>query len=203
MSNSINFSLKKSYFIVWMNNYFFLDSTTIFLNSIIFSHVIFIFSTTFLPSNSNKLIYFIKTFMSLFISGYFREINTICRKEWDFHLGSYRWSIIPWTCPSTRSSSSKQCFTSLYSFSPLHYFVKQWSVTYFSAWNLSRSIQHVFCVCRIRVPYPFQWGAPTFDASEAFAMMMASFVALVEVISFFRTFLSIFNLELEFFLFIN
>lgn len=35
--------------------------------------------------------------------------------------------------------------------------------------------------CRIRVPYPFQWGAPTFDAGEAFAMMAASFVALVEV----------------------
>ncbi|GJN22240.1 hypothetical protein PR202_gb09791 [Eleusine coracana subsp. coracana] len=32
----------------------------------------------------------------------------------------------------------------------------------------------------IRVPYPFQWGAPTFDAGEAFAMMAASFVALVE-----------------------
>jgi hypothetical protein len=31
------------------------------------------------------------------------------------------------------------------------------------------------------VPYPFQWGAPTFDAGEAFAMMAASFVALVEV----------------------
>lgn len=35
--------------------------------------------------------------------------------------------------------------------------------------------------CRIRVPYPFQWGAPTFDAGEAFAMMMTSFIALVEV----------------------
>lgn len=35
--------------------------------------------------------------------------------------------------------------------------------------------------CRIRVPYPFQWGAPTFDAGEAFAMMLTSFVALVEV----------------------
>lgn len=35
--------------------------------------------------------------------------------------------------------------------------------------------------CRIRVPFPFQWGAPTFDAGESFAMMMASFVALVEV----------------------
>ncbi|KAL6549378.1 Nucleobase-ascorbate transporter 6 [Orobanche minor] len=32
----------------------------------------------------------------------------------------------------------------------------------------------------IRVPYPFQWGAPSFDAGEAFAMMTAAFVALVE-----------------------
>ncbi|URE35467.1 Permease family [Musa troglodytarum] len=32
----------------------------------------------------------------------------------------------------------------------------------------------------IRVPYPFQWGAPTFDAGEAFAMLAASFVSLVE-----------------------
>ncbi|XP_078443385.1 nucleobase-ascorbate transporter 6-like [Wolffia australiana] len=32
----------------------------------------------------------------------------------------------------------------------------------------------------IDVPYPFQWGAPTFNAGEAFAMMAASFVALVE-----------------------
>lgn len=32
----------------------------------------------------------------------------------------------------------------------------------------------------IRVPYPFQWGAPMFNAGESFAMMMASFVALVE-----------------------
>lgn len=35
--------------------------------------------------------------------------------------------------------------------------------------------------CRISVPYPFQWGAPTFDAGESFAMMVAAFVALVEV----------------------
>ncbi|KAK1393014.1 hypothetical protein POM88_012070 [Heracleum sosnowskyi] len=35
--------------------------------------------------------------------------------------------------------------------------------------------------CRIRVPYPFQWGAPTFDAGEAFAMMAASLVALIEL----------------------
>ncbi|KAL5974317.1 Nucleobase-ascorbate transporter 6 [Asimina triloba] len=32
----------------------------------------------------------------------------------------------------------------------------------------------------IRIPYPFQWGTPTFDAGDAFAMMAASFVALVE-----------------------
>ncbi|KAL8161598.1 hypothetical protein V2J09_013087 [Rumex salicifolius] len=32
----------------------------------------------------------------------------------------------------------------------------------------------------ISVPYPFQWGAPTFDAGESFAMMTAAFVALVE-----------------------
>ncbi|XP_058115462.1 nucleobase-ascorbate transporter 6-like [Magnolia sinica] len=32
----------------------------------------------------------------------------------------------------------------------------------------------------IRIPYPFQWGTPTFDAGEAFAMMAASFVALLE-----------------------
>ena len=41
--------------------------------------------------------------------------------------------------------------------------------------------QPKFPSCRIRIPYPFQWGAPTFDAGEAFAMMAASFVALVEV----------------------
>lgn len=35
--------------------------------------------------------------------------------------------------------------------------------------------------CRISVPYPFQWGAPTFDAGECFAMMMTSFIAIVEV----------------------
>ncbi|CAM8878654.1 unnamed protein product [Rhodiola kirilowii] len=32
----------------------------------------------------------------------------------------------------------------------------------------------------IRFPYPFQWGAPTFDAGDAFAMMAVSFVSLVE-----------------------
>ncbi|KAG7650040.1 Nucleobase-ascorbate transporter 7 [Arabidopsis thaliana] len=32
----------------------------------------------------------------------------------------------------------------------------------------------------IRVPYPFQWGPPTFHAGEAFAMMAVSFVSLIE-----------------------
>ncbi|XP_023644775.1 nucleobase-ascorbate transporter 8 isoform X2 [Capsella rubella] len=32
----------------------------------------------------------------------------------------------------------------------------------------------------IRVPYPGQWGAPTFNAGDIFAMMAASFVSLVE-----------------------
>ncbi|KAD2806022.1 hypothetical protein R6Q59_028993 [Mikania micrantha] len=36
----------------------------------------------------------------------------------------------------------------------------------------------------IRAPYPFQWGAPSFDAGEAFAMMMTAFVALVEACFF-------------------
>ncbi|CAH9095886.1 unnamed protein product [Cuscuta epithymum] len=32
----------------------------------------------------------------------------------------------------------------------------------------------------IKIPYPFQWGAPSFDAGDSFAMLMATFVALVE-----------------------
>lgn len=34
---------------------------------------------------------------------------------------------------------------------------------------------------RIRVPYPFQWGSPTFNGGDAVAMMAAAFVAIVEV----------------------
>lgn len=36
-------------------------------------------------------------------------------------------------------------------------------------------------ICRIRVPYPLQWGRPTFNAGDAFAMMASGFVAVVEV----------------------
>ncbi|MED6210452.1 N-acetyltransferase 10 [Stylosanthes scabra] len=32
----------------------------------------------------------------------------------------------------------------------------------------------------VYVPYPFQWGSPTFNTGEAFAMMAASFVSLFE-----------------------
>lgn len=32
----------------------------------------------------------------------------------------------------------------------------------------------------VYIPYPFQWGAPTFNVGEAFAMMAASFVSLFE-----------------------
>lgn len=32
----------------------------------------------------------------------------------------------------------------------------------------------------IKIPYPLQWGAPTFDAGHAFGMMAAVFVSLVE-----------------------
>ncbi|KAJ7979458.1 Nucleobase-ascorbate transporter-like protein [Quillaja saponaria] len=32
----------------------------------------------------------------------------------------------------------------------------------------------------IYIPYPFQWGSPTFNAGEAFAMVAASFVSLFE-----------------------
>lgn len=37
--------------------------------------------------------------------------------------------------------------------------------------------------CRIYIPFPFQWGPPTFRAGEAFAMMIAAFVASTEVYS--------------------
>ncbi len=43
----------------------------------------------------------------------------------------------------------------------------------------------VFCFeLRVRVSYPLQWGAPTFDAGNVFGVMSAGFSALVEVISF-------------------
>lgn len=38
-------------------------------------------------------------------------------------------------------------------------------------------------LCRIDIPYPFQWGVPTFNFGDALTMMFASFVASVEVCS--------------------
>jgi xanthine/uracil permease len=39
----------------------------------------------------------------------------------------------------------------------------------------------VFCFeLRVRVSYPLQWGAPTFDAGNVFGVMSAGFSALVE-----------------------
>lgn len=35
--------------------------------------------------------------------------------------------------------------------------------------------------CRVRVPYPFQWGGPTFDAGDVFGVMTAAFASLIEV----------------------
>jgi len=35
-------------------------------------------------------------------------------------------------------------------------------------------------VYRIKIPYPLQWGAPTFDAGHAFGMMAAVLVSLIE-----------------------
>lgn len=34
---------------------------------------------------------------------------------------------------------------------------------------------------RVKVPYPLQWGRPSFHGSDAFAMIAASYVAIVEV----------------------
>ena len=36
-------------------------------------------------------------------------------------------------------------------------------------------------LCRIKIPYPLQWGAPSFDAGHAFGMMAAVLVSLIEV----------------------
>jgi len=41
----------------------------------------------------------------------------------------------------------------------------------------------VLCCGRIKIPYPLEWGAPTFDAGHAFGMMAAVLVSLVEVLS--------------------
>uniref|UniRef100_A0A3N7FE20 Uncharacterized protein n=1 Tax=Populus trichocarpa TaxID=3694 RepID=A0A3N7FE20_POPTR len=49
--------------------------------------------------------------------------------------------------------------------------------------QLSSCVDHAGLISAapwIKVPYPFQWGRPTFDAGDVFAMMAACFVAIVE-----------------------
>jgi len=53
----------------------------------------------------------------------------------------------------------------------------------FTSLNIVNSNTSFVATCRIYIPYPFQWGMPTFKAGESFAVMAASFVASVEVCS--------------------
>lgn len=39
-----------------------------------------------------------------------------------------------------------------------------------------------FFAFRIKIPYPLQWGAPTFDAGHCFGMMAAVIVSMIEVL---------------------
>ena len=45
------------------------------------------------------------------------------------------------------------------------------------------TLEHV--AYRIKIPYPLEWGAPTFDAGHAFGMMAAVLVSLIEVLYIF------------------
>lgn len=47
--------------------------------------------------------------------------------------------------------------------------------------ELFSALTPTFEKCRIRFPYPWQWGAPKVEAGEAFVMMAAALVSLVEV----------------------
>jgi len=60
-----------------------------------------------------------------------------------------------------------------------------WSSSIFH-WISSVSVrtQSIFdnsFILRVRIPYPLQWGRPSFHGSDAFAMMAATYVAIVEV----------------------
>jgi len=37
----------------------------------------------------------------------------------------------------------------------------------------------------MKIPYPFEWGFPTFDVGHAFGMMAAVLVSLIEVLRVF------------------
>ena len=49
--------------------------------------------------------------------------------------------------------------------------------------KFSRVLQTYFALhsFRVRIPYPFQWGGPTFDAGDVFGVMTAAFASLIEV----------------------
>lgn len=63
----------------------------------------------------------------------------------------------------------------------LYIFLACWANTIRSLFPFLSITRSAFYSYRIRIPYPFQWGRPTFNAGESFAMMAAAFVALVEV----------------------
>lgn len=68
---------------------------------------------------------------------------------------------------------------------------KQHSLVSSSTWNVCSFFFGDFTILififyfyvnnRIYIPYPFQWGSPTFNLTDSFAMMAASFVTLFEV----------------------
>jgi hypothetical protein len=53
----------------------------------------------------------------------------------------------------------------------------------------------IICASRVRISYPLQWGAPTFDAGDVFGVMTAALVALVEVLILMMWFASFFRLS--------
>lgn len=125
-----------------------------------------------------------------------RSINTqiSCRTDRSGLIGGAEW----WSHTELIESFCIFCFTSM-EVKSLHVFLASYNVRIQLPWELLSSLpdtvnysqeygHHLkfcapswFMVCRIRVPYPFQWGGPSFDAGDAFAMMAASLVALIEV----------------------
>jgi len=66
-----------------------------------------------------------------------------------------------------------------------HIFIRMvWRLPYVTLSNFNIHVLHfhvTFHSLRISVPYPLQWGAPTFSADHAFGMMAAVMVSLIEV----------------------
>jgi len=57
---------------------------------------------------------------------------------------------------------------------PTHFFFER----LFRFLMLSRVVSNFL---RVRVPYPFQWGSPTFDVGDVFGVMAAAYASLIEV----------------------